>query len=107
VLLKPGGYLVIAEPTFAPSAPLGALFWAKSLTARLTSRRLPIGGYWNNIGPPVVSYHSPDQLRTLVARLPPAECTRRLRRHKPQTFPSRSLATLNATGPANLGGVCA
>lgn len=73
MLLKPGGYLVIAEPTFTPSAPLGALFWAKSLTARLTSRRLPVGGYWNNIGPPVVSYYTPDQLHTLVARLPPAE----------------------------------
>ncbi len=72
-LLKPGGYLVIAEPTFAPSAPLGALFWAKSLSARLTSRRLPIGGYWNNLGPPIVSYYSPDQLRAMVGGLPAAE----------------------------------
>ena len=73
VLLKPGGYLVIAEPTFVPSAALGALFWVKSLSARLTSRRLPIGGYWNNIGPPVVSYYGPDQLRALVAGVPAAE----------------------------------
>jgi SAM-dependent methyltransferase len=73
MLLKPGGYLVIAEPTFAPSAPLGALFWAKRLSARLTQRRLPIGGYWNNLGPPVVSYYSPAQLRALVAGLPAAE----------------------------------
>ena len=70
VLLKPGGYLVIAEPTFAPSAPLGALFWAKRMSARMTSRRLPIGGYWNNLGPPIVSYYSPDQLHALVGGLP-------------------------------------
>jgi SAM-dependent methyltransferase len=72
-LVRPGGFLVIMEPTFAPSPPLTALFWAKSVTSKLTSRRLPIGGYWNNVGPPVVSYYSERQLVDMVKRHPAAE----------------------------------
>jgi 2-polyprenyl-3-methyl-5-hydroxy-6-metoxy-1,4-benzoquinol methylase len=72
-LVRPGGYLVITEPTFVPSAPLTALFWAKKLTSTFVSRRLPIGGYWNNIGPPVVSYYNHRQVLDMVRRLPAAK----------------------------------
>jgi SAM-dependent methyltransferase len=72
-LVRPGGQLVIVEPTFVPIAPLTALFWAKSATSKFTSRRLPIGGYWNNIGPPVVSYYSDRQLLDMVERQPAAK----------------------------------
>jgi 2-polyprenyl-3-methyl-5-hydroxy-6-metoxy-1,4-benzoquinol methylase len=70
-LVRPGGYLVIVEPTFAPSAPLAALFWTKKVTSTFISRRLPIGTYWNNIGSPVVSYYSHRQVLDMV-RLQPA-----------------------------------
>jgi 2-polyprenyl-3-methyl-5-hydroxy-6-metoxy-1,4-benzoquinol methylase len=72
-LVRPGGHLLIVEPTFVPSPPLTALFWTKRLTSTVVTRRLPVGGYWNNIGPPVVSYYSDRQVRDMVARQPGAE----------------------------------
>jgi SAM-dependent methyltransferase len=71
-LLRPGGHLVVVEPTFAPAPPLTLLFWTKNLTSRVVDRRIPVGDYWNNIGPPVVSYYSHRDVRELVRRQPGA-----------------------------------
>jgi 2-polyprenyl-3-methyl-5-hydroxy-6-metoxy-1,4-benzoquinol methylase len=67
-LVKPGGYLIVMEPTFTPRAPVFALFWAKTVLSKIFHRRLPIGDYWNNVGAPVVSYYSRDQLLGMLHR---------------------------------------
>jgi len=72
-LVKPGGHLIVMEPTFSPTAPLTALFWTKSLTSRVFRGRLPIGSYWNNVGAPVVSYYSSEQVLAMVREQPGAE----------------------------------
>ncbi len=65
-LVKPGGYLIVMEPTFTPAAPVFALFWAKTMLAKIFRRRLPVGDYWNNIGAPVVSYYSSNQVLAML-----------------------------------------
>ncbi len=72
-LVKPGGYLIVMEPTFAPAAPIFALFWVKTVLSKIFHRRLPVGGYWNNIGAPVVSYYSSDQVLAMLQTSPGAE----------------------------------
>ena len=72
-LTRPGGYLIVMEPTFTPAAPLFALFWLKTVLAKIFHRRLPVGGYWNNIGAPVVSYYSRDQLLAMLRTQPGVE----------------------------------
>jgi 2-polyprenyl-3-methyl-5-hydroxy-6-metoxy-1,4-benzoquinol methylase len=72
-LVKPGGFLIVMEPTFTPAAPLTALFWAKTMLSKVFRRRLPIGGYWNNIGAPVVSYYGSGQVQEMLRGRPDAE----------------------------------
>ncbi|MBD0293408.1 MAG: class I SAM-dependent methyltransferase [Jiangellaceae bacterium] len=69
-LVRPGGYLIVIEPTFTPSAPLTALFWTKTLLSKLFHRRLALGSYWNNVGAPVVSYYSRDHVLAMVRAQP-------------------------------------
>lgn len=69
-MVKPGGYLIIIEPTFTPSPPLTALFWTKTLLSKLVHRRLAVGGYWNNLGAPVVSYYSRKHVLAMVHAQP-------------------------------------
>lgn len=65
-LLKGGGMLIIIEPAFYPSIMMDAVFWIKKLAAMFTSKRVPIGGYWNNIGAPVVSYYTTEQIQEMI-----------------------------------------
>lgn len=65
-LLPPGGHLIVLEPIFYPSWAMNGLFYLKKGVSRITDRRVPIGGYWNNIGPPVVSYYTNEELRDMV-----------------------------------------
>ncbi len=65
-LAKPDGLLVILEPVFQPRAVCSGLFWAKRAVTRFTDDRLPVFGYWNNLGAPVVSFYSADQVRRMV-----------------------------------------
>lgn len=65
-LVKPGGYLIVMEPTFTPAAPVFALFWVKVVLSKIFRRRLPVGDYWNNIGAPVVSYYSCEQVQAML-----------------------------------------
>jgi SAM-dependent methyltransferase len=66
-LLRPGGHLIVVDEAFAPAPFVNALFWVKKGVTRLTSRRVGLFGYWNNIGPPVVSYYSLAQLEAMTA----------------------------------------
>lgn len=67
-LLTEDGRLVIVEPTFAPHWAMSLVFFVKRQVCRLTSGRIEILGKWNNIGAPIVSYYSPDELRELVTQ---------------------------------------
>jgi SAM-dependent methyltransferase len=65
-LLKPDGMLFILEPTFSPRLSMDLIFWVKRAITTITSNRVMIGGYWNNIGAPVVSYYGSDELTDLI-----------------------------------------
>ena len=69
-LVKPGGYLIVMEPTFTPAAPVFVLFWVKTVLSKAFHRRLPVGDYWNNIGAPVVSYYSGEQVQSMLRDTP-------------------------------------
>lgn len=70
-LLKNGGYLIILEPVFYPAFAMEVVFYIKKLTTSVTSGRIQILGTWNNIGAPVVSYYTNEQLVAMI------ECTGR------------------------------
>ena len=103
-LIRPGGHLVIVEPTFRPAPPLTALFWMKRLTSAVVERRIPIGGYWNNIGPPVVSYYSHADVLAMVAGVPGIRVVDQVA--EPQRLSplaARVLAKTNSTIVAQVG----
>ncbi len=66
MLLKPEGHLIIVEPVFRPRLAMDSVFWLKRTVSRVTSRRVGVLGYWANVGQPVVSYYSPDELNAMV-----------------------------------------
>ena len=61
-LVRPGGYVVIHEPIYAPRAVTTAVFWVKKALTTITSHRVQVAGPWANIGPPVVSYLTNEEL---------------------------------------------
>lgn len=65
-LLKPGGHLIVHEPVFYPHLAMSGVFYVKKAMTRVTKRRIPILGYWNNIGPPVVSYYTNEDLEEIL-----------------------------------------
>ena len=69
LLLKDNGYICILEPIFEPSFVGDLIFYIKKSVGKLTSKRVPVFGYWNNIGPPVVSYFTKDTLLKIVKDL--------------------------------------
>lgn len=71
-LVEEGGGLVVMEPTYSPHWLMTALFHTKRLVSRVTSDRVTLFGHWNNIGEPIVSYFSHDELVREVAALPGA-----------------------------------
>ena len=72
-LLKEGGHLFIVEPTFGPPFLMTLAFYVKKLVTRLCTHRLEIFSDWANIGPPVVSYYTNEQLEAMATAPPGAE----------------------------------
>jgi SAM-dependent methyltransferase len=72
-LVGPGGHVIVLEPVFSPPWTMGVVFYAKTLAAKLTSRRLELFDRWNNLGAPVVSYYTTEELRQMIAADPRAE----------------------------------
>jgi len=64
-LLQPGGELVLIEACYSPSWAAGALFWAKRATSLVFRNRLELGR-GNNLGPPVVSFYTPEALDRIL-----------------------------------------
>jgi SAM-dependent methyltransferase len=71
--VEPGGSLILVEPTFRPRWLMTSLFHTKRLVTRVTAKRVPIFGYWNNLGAPVVSYYSHGDLVAHAGELPGGE----------------------------------
>ncbi|MEZ6135905.1 MAG: class I SAM-dependent methyltransferase [Pirellulaceae bacterium] len=69
-LLKPGGSLIIFEPTYKPAWMMSAAFWIKKIVSRLSSKRVEMGRSWANLGQPIVSYYTAEQLTRFVEELP-------------------------------------
>lgn len=69
-LLKPDGSLVIFEPTYGPSALMDLVFWIKKIVGSLTSERVELSKSWMNVGQPVVSYYTPEQLLSFIEGIP-------------------------------------
>jgi len=69
-LVHEGGCLVIMEPTFKPRLIMSLLFHVKRIISSITSERVSLFGYWNNLGEPVVSYMSHEHVRQDVLDLP-------------------------------------
>lgn len=72
-LAKPGGHLLIVEPVFAPRQAMTAVFWVKRSMTVVTARRVPVLGYWNNVGAPLVSFYSHAEVVRMAATLDDAE----------------------------------
>jgi SAM-dependent methyltransferase len=110
-LLKPGGYVLIFEPTHGPAPLMTAVFYLKKLVGGLFPRRIELFRTWANFGQPVVSYYTAAQLDRMVADLPSARVVERrlvdssrmglvIQRQGVglivQSAPGRALAALNA-----------
>ena len=76
-LLKPGGSLIIFEPTYAPSSMMDLVFWIKKIVGNFTSSRIELFSKWANFGQPVVSYYTPEQLISMVEHLQDADLLER------------------------------
>ncbi len=61
-LARPGGHMVVVEPVFHPPAVMTAVFYLKRAVTTVTSRRVELLDTWNNIGAPVVSYLTDEEL---------------------------------------------
>jgi hypothetical protein len=72
-LLRPGGTLLIFEPTYRPAWMMTAAFWIKKLVTRFSNNRVEIMRKWANLGQPIVSYYTDAQITDLAKNLPNAE----------------------------------
>jgi SAM-dependent methyltransferase len=72
-LVRPGGHVIVHEPVFYPSRAMDVVFYAKTILAKLTTRRLELFDQWNNLGLPVVSYYTNEELHRMVTDDPRAE----------------------------------
>ena len=76
-LLKPGGSLIIFEPTHAPSLIMTMIFWIKKTISIFSSERIELSTRWANIGQPIVSYYTPKQLDSFIENLPSVQVIKR------------------------------
>lgn len=67
-ILKRGGSLIIMEPVFSNIRLMDLLFYIKKILSTFFNRRIPLFGYWNNIGAPVVSYFSKESLSAMITQ---------------------------------------
>lgn len=72
-LVRPGGLLLVIEPVFYPTWVMDVVFYVKKAAATLTSRRLELFDRWNNVGAPIVSYYTNEELQGMAAKDPRAE----------------------------------
>jgi SAM-dependent methyltransferase len=81
-LAEVGGCLIVMEPTFRPRLVCTGLFHVKRFVSRFTRKRVPVLGRWNNLGEPIVSYFSHDELLLELGHLPGATVALDIRKRK-------------------------
>jgi len=64
-LVKKNGEVIISEPLFEPAYLNRFIFYVKKIFSKLTSKRITLFGYWNNIGAPVVNYFTAQQIKKI------------------------------------------
>jgi SAM-dependent methyltransferase len=69
-LLKPGGYLIIFEPTHSPSFLMTIVFYLKKIVGHFADNRVELYAKWINFGHPVVSYYTVEQVIQFIDNLP-------------------------------------
>ena len=65
-LAKHGGYVIVFEPVFYPSFAMDVLFYVKHFVTKFTSGRVQVLSKRNNIGAPVVSYYTNEELHGMI-----------------------------------------
>jgi SAM-dependent methyltransferase len=65
-MIRNGGHLIICEPVFYPAFTMSAVFYLKKIVTSVVSSRIQFFNEWNNIGAPVVSYLTKNQLVDMV-----------------------------------------
>ena len=68
-LLKPGGYLIIFEPTHSPAFLMTIVFYLKKIVGHFADKRVELFAKWINFGHPVVSYYTVEQVLQMVDNL--------------------------------------
>lgn len=81
-LVEAGGCLIVMEPTFRPRLVCTCLFHVKRFVSRFTRKRVSFAGRWNNLGEPIVSYFSHDELLVELVHLPCATIALDIRKRK-------------------------
>ena len=72
-LVRSGGHVIVLEPIFYPTLMMDLVFWVKRAAVTLTSRRIELFDQWNNLGAPVVSYYTNEELSEMTRDDPRAE----------------------------------
>jgi len=72
-LVRPGGHVLVLEPVFYPRWTMDVVFYTKKLVSTFTSRRLELFDTWNNLGAPVASYYTSEELQQMVTADPRAQ----------------------------------
>ncbi len=93
-----GGALLIEEPTYRPHWLMSALFYTKRLVSSVFSGRVSIFGHNNNLGEPIVSYFSHDELVQEAATLPGATLSLEKKTPRKMTLAWRLLGVRERAG---------
>ena len=96
-LLKPGGILLIVEPVFYPSILMDTVFYVKKILSRIIPGRIELR-HGHNIGAPVVSYFTNEQLIRMIGALEGASLIdSEIREKRIGAFPASILKRTNTT----------
>lgn len=96
-LLKPGGILIIVEPVFYPAIMMDALFYLKKILSWIIPGRIELR-HGHNIGAPVVSYFTNEQLIRMIGALEGASLIdSEIREKRIGSFPASILRRTNTT----------
>lgn len=74
-LVRPGGYLIVYEPTYCPSLSGDLVFWVKRFITTFSAKRVNIFNRFHNLGVPVVSYFTNKELKRTFQNIPGCRIT--------------------------------
>ena len=83
--------MVVLEPVFYPPWTMDLVFYTKKAAATVTSRRFEILDQWNNLGAPVVSYYTNEDLREMATGDPRRSSSSSVRARLPVLPPAGGL----------------